>query len=111
MKPVVEMTESTPPPSAAPTILVVDDNEPTANALARVLRAANFQTAVSLRGADAVEFAIKRHIDAAVVDIHLPDLSGLVVTQKLREHYGPAMPIIILSGDTSMEVLNALPHV
>ena len=43
-----------------------------------------------------------------MVDIHLPDLSGLVVTQKLRQQLGAAIPIIILSGDTSMETLNSL---
>jgi DNA-binding response OmpR family regulator len=48
---------------------------------------------------------------AAVVDIHLPDLSGLVVSQKLREILGPQTPIIVLSGDTSMTTLNSLPHV
>lgn len=98
-------------PTAAPTILIVDDNEPTARALAKVLGAAKFQTAVSFRGGDAVDYANSHPVDAAVVDIHLPDLSGLVVTQKLRERLGRETPIIILSGDTSMEMLNALPHV
>jgi DNA-binding response OmpR family regulator len=95
----------------ARTILIVDDNQPTANALAKVLGAASFNTAVSYRGSDAVEYARQNPVDGAVVDIHLPDISGLVVTQKLRDHLGPATPIIILSGDTSMETLNSLPHV
>ncbi|HSU67903.1 MAG TPA: response regulator [Tepidisphaeraceae bacterium] len=109
------MTETAPSHSpdgaSSRTVLIVDDNEPTARALAKVLGAANFQTAVSYRGGDAVEYALKNPIAAAVVDIHLPDLSGLVVTQKLRQQLGPATPIIILSGDTSMETLNSLPHV
>jgi DNA-binding response OmpR family regulator len=98
-------------PIAAPTILIVDDSEPTAQALAKVLSAARFQTAVSYRGNDAVEYAATHPVNGAVVDIHLPDLNGLVVTQKLREKLGPATPIVILSGDTSMEMLNSLPHV
>jgi CheY-like chemotaxis protein len=93
------------------TVLIVDDNEPTAKALAKVLGAAKFETAVYYRGGEAVEYAKSKSICAAVVDIHLPDLSGLVVTQKLRQHLGAAVPIIILSGDTSMETLNSLPHV
>jgi DNA-binding response OmpR family regulator len=79
--------------------------------LARVLGDARYGTAVSLRGADAVAYAQNNRVDAAVVDIHLPDLNGLLVTQKLRERLGPETPIIILSGDTSMETLNSLPHV
>lgn len=70
-----------------------------------------FEPAVSHRGGDAIEYVRRNPISAAVVDIHLPDLSGLVVTQKLRERLGPGAPIIILSGDTSMEMLNALSHV
>lgn len=97
--------------SVPPTVLIVDDSEPTARALAKVLGAAQLQTAVSYRGNDAVEYAAHHPVDAAVVDIHLPDLSGLVVTQKLRERLGPATPIVILSGDTSMETLNSLSHV
>jgi len=111
MSDVIPMKELPPSSPPIPTILIVDDNEPTAKALAKVLGAANFQTAVSYRGADAVDYANNHPVAAAVVDIHLPDLSGLVVTQKLRERFGPNTPIIILSGDTSMETLNSLPHV
>lgn len=94
-----------------PKVLIVDDNEPTARALAKLLATAHYNVAVCHRGADAVDYARSNPILAAVVDIHLPDLSGLVVTQKLRESLGTAVPIIILSGDTSMETLNSLPHV
>jgi len=34
---------------------------------------------------------------AAVIDIHLPDFSGLVLSAKLRQQYGPKLPIIVLS--------------
>lgn len=92
-------------------VLIVDDNEATARALAKVLEAAKFATATRFRGTDAVEFADANPIAAALVDVHLPDLSGLLVTQKLRQRLGPETPIIVLSGDTSMETLNSLPHV
>ena len=46
-----------------------------------------------------------------MIDIHLPDISGLVLSTKLREKYGPDLPIIIVSGDTSMEMIRSLPHV
>ena len=105
------VTQDLSAPAKCRTVLIVDDNEPTARALAKVLIAAQFEPALSFRGGEAVEFARQNSICAAVVDIHLPDLSGLVVTQKLRQHLGSAIPIIILSGDTSMETLNSLPHV
>ena len=112
MSPVVaeDATESS-GPAAPPRILVIDDSQPTANALSAVLRRANYETAVAYRGIEGLEKARSTTFDAAVVDIHLPDLSGLVVSQKLREILGPRTPIIVLSGDTSMTTLNSLPHV
>ena len=102
--------------SAPPRILIIDDSEPTARALAALLRRAKYDTTVALRGSDGIDRARAETgrgegFAAAVVDIHLPDLSGLVVSQKLRELLGPQTPIIVLSGDTSMPTLNSLPHV
>jgi two-component system KDP operon response regulator KdpE len=98
----------------APRILIVDDSLPTARGLAALLRGANYQTAVAFRGEDALDRVRADGADtfaAAIVDIHLPDISGLLVSQKLRELLGPDVPIIVLSGDTSMQMLNSLPHV
>ena len=97
---------------AAPRVLIVDDNEPTARALAALLGGAGYGAVATFRGADALDRAdAERDFAAAIVDIHLPDISGLVVSQKLRETLGPDVPIIVLSGDTSMQMLNSLPHV
>ena len=94
-----------------PRILIVDDSEPTARALAALLGGAGYQAVTAHRGTDALDRASRHEIAAAIVDIHLPDISGLVVSQKLRELFGPDVPIIVLSGDTSMQTLNSLPHV
>lgn len=97
--------------AGASRVLVVDDNEMTAQALARLLSQSGYQPSIALRGAQAIDMARADGCAAAFVDIHLPDLNGLVVSQKLRELLGPDVPVVILSGDTSMEVINALPHV
>lgn len=102
------------PPTAR--VLIIDDSEPTARALETILRRASYETDVALRGSEGIARAQSARargsaFAAAVVDIHLPDLSGLIVSQKLRELLGPETPIIVLSGDTSMPTLNSLPHV
>ena len=105
------------PGTMSPKVLIIDDSEATAKALAALLRRSNYTTAVAHRGSEGINLARAETavqgggFDAAVVDIHLPDLSGLVVSQKLREILGPDTPIIVLSGDTSMTTLNSLPHV
>jgi len=97
--------------ASAISVLVVDDSPTIAAPLARLLKAEGFLPIVFHRGSAALDHALKYGFSAAVVDIHLPDMNGLVLTNKLRECTGPETPIIILSGDTSMATLNSLPHV
>lgn len=97
--------------SHLPCILIVEDNPSIARALAELLRKQEYDAIVSLRGLDALEKARRGRFEAAVIDLHLPDMSGLILSQKLREQLGPDAPIIILSGDTSMETLNSLSFV
>ena len=92
-------------------ILVVDDNHIVTRTLSSLLRHAGHQAVVFHSGLPALQFAQKHGPVAAIIDIHLPDISGLVVTQRLRDYFGPARPILIISGDTSMEDLNSLAHV
>lgn len=92
-------------------ILVIDDHPQTAAALAAVLARDGYQPHVCHSGHDALAAAQRRLPRAALVDIHLPDINGLIVAQKLREALGPDVPIIVVSGDTSMANLNALRHV
>jgi DNA-binding response OmpR family regulator len=46
-----------------------------------------------------------------MIDIHLPDMSGLLLTRQLRTLLGDEVPIIIVSSDTWMETLNSLHDV
>lgn len=98
-------------PSGQPAILIVDDNSATTRGLAVLFREAQYTPATFSEGLVALEYARDHKPVAAVVDIHLPDISGLILTQRLREILGPRAPIVVLSGDASMEVLNSLPHV
>jgi DNA-binding response OmpR family regulator len=98
--------------SPTTTILVVDDNRMVTKALSALIRAAGYAPVACHSGADAMRFAADEPTPgAAVVDIHLPDINGLVLSQKLRERFGPNTPIVVVSGDTSMETIKSLPHV
>lgn len=96
---------------AARHILIVDDNQTVTAALSTLLGKAGYTVTAFETGLAGLRHAAEQKPDAAVIDIHLPDLNGLVLTQRLREILGPQTPIIILSGDTSMQTINSLPHV
>lgn len=92
-------------------ILIVDDNRLITQALRAVLIKAGFIVTTFDAGLEALRHVAEQRPDAAIIDIHLPDISGLVLTQRMRDLLGPRTPLIILSGDTSMETINSLPHV
>ncbi|MEA2710382.1 MAG: hypothetical protein QOF78_2983 [Phycisphaerales bacterium] len=101
-------TSASPPPGG---VLVVEDNFGVANALTTVLRKAGFVATACHSGAEALEHLRVNKPQAAVLDIHLPDINGLVLAHKLRDRLGGDVPIIIVSGDTSMETIKSLSHV
>lgn len=104
-----EQSDSAPTPPGP--ILIVEDSEPTARGLDYLFRDAGFQSATFTQGLAALEYARDTRPAGAVIDVHLPDISGLILSQRLRDILGPKAPIVVLSGDASMEVLNSLPHV
>ncbi len=98
-------------PGPPPLVLVVDDHPAITRAVSTLLRNAGYRVAVCHNGSEALECVAGEVPDAAVIDIHLPDLSGLILSAKLRQRFGDGRPIIICSGDTSMETIRSLPHV
>jgi DNA-binding response OmpR family regulator len=94
-------------------VLVVDDSVATSRALATLLRGAGYEPVVCHTGGEAWAYATETVTApaAVVLDVHLPDINGLILSKKLRDRFGPDTPIIVLSGDTSMETLGTLPHV
>jgi len=91
--------------------LIIDDSRLNTRALRTILAQAGYTVDAFNTGLDALRHAAHHPPDAAIIDVHLPDISGLVLTQRLRDQLGPQVPLIILSGDTSMETINSLPHV
>jgi CheY-like chemotaxis protein len=100
-----------PLPTANREIMLVEDNETVAKALKRYLESKGYGAPVFFTGRSAIAHVATSKPAAAIVDIHLPDLSGLVLVKQLRERLGEATPIIVLSGDASMATINSLPHV
>ena len=104
---------STPPAERdhRPVVLIVDDHQNVTRSLSRIVDHHGFAAAPVHTGQAAINYATIHPVSAVILDIHLPDISGLIVSQRLRDRLGPKTPIIILSGDGSMETLNSLPHV
>jgi two-component system KDP operon response regulator KdpE len=85
-------------------ILVVDDEPQILRALTTNLRGAGFEVDRASTAGEALASAVARPPDAVVLDLILPDRSGVEVCRELREW--SSVPIIILSavGDESQKI-------
>jgi DNA-binding response OmpR family regulator len=82
---------------SAPLVLVVDDDEAIRTALERALRLEGFAVQVADGGRRALELAEAQRPGVIVLDVVMPDLSGVAVVSRLRGR-GIEIPICILSA-------------
>ena len=66
------------------TILYVEDNLDNRNLVKRILEAAGYQFIGTDNAADGIALAQLHHPDLILVDINLPEVDGLTMTQELR---------------------------
>jgi DNA-binding response OmpR family regulator len=88
--------------SEAPSVLVVDDDENVRVALERALRLEGFAVSVAEGGHRALELAERLRPAVIVLDVVMPDLSGVTVARRLRVR-GVDVPICILSARDEVE--------
>ncbi len=98
------------PQQAARTVLVVDDNQVVTRSLMSLLRSEGFEPKAFQAGQPALDYIRDHCPDIALIDIHLPDISGLQLSRELRKIHGQNLPIIIFSGDSSIDTLRSLPE-
>jgi len=77
-------------------ILAVDDEPQILRALKLVLRSAGYEVVTAANSEEALDVAAVGPVDAAIVDLLLPDIDGIELAQRLREW--TSMPIIVLSA-------------
>jgi FixJ family two-component response regulator len=78
-------------------ISVVDDEAPVRKALGRLLRAAGFDVETFASGREFLDSLDDQRPDCTILDLHLPELSGLDVQQRLAEENIP-LPCIVITG-------------
>lgn len=81
-------------------VLVVDDDGLIAWAVERELTAHRFQVDIAQTGAEALERVRSGRYRVALLDIHLPDLSGLTVLAEIRR-LSPDTRVVVISSDAT----------
>ena len=86
------------------TILVVDDEESIRNVTRKILEGMGFSVLTATNGLEAIE-AFRSNpdsIDVVLLDMTMPDRSGMSVISELRDR-GSTVPICVLSARSSPE--------
>jgi DNA-binding response OmpR family regulator len=97
------------PPAGASTtprtIVVVEDEEPIAAAIAARLRSEGFDVEIAADGPTAVEVCERIHPDLVVLDLMLPGLDGLEVCRRIQhDHPLPVLMLTARDSETDMVV-------
>jgi DNA-binding response OmpR family regulator len=94
------------PSPRPPVVLCVDDDRLFLKSLARILRRRDV-VVLSYDDPDEAREAIPVHNPAlAFVDVLMPGMNGLDLVSELREEYGAALPVVLLSARSSDEEID-----
>ncbi|NTX07978.1 MULTISPECIES: sigma-54 dependent transcriptional regulator [Myxococcus] len=83
-------------------VLVVDDEESVRTFLSELLGSAGYQVRCAGSGAQALEMLAGGSFDAVLLDVVMPEMSGLEVLRRYRGQGGNA-PVVVLSGLTGAD--------
>ena len=76
-------------------ILIVDDERPLRRVLKATLKSQGYRTFEAATGRSALSASVKAHPDLIILDLKLPDMSGVEIARKIRSR--AAIPIVVLS--------------
>lgn len=82
-------------------IVIVEDNQPLADGLAKSFRADGHGVDVLYRGDEAEQFLQREMADLLVIDINLPGLSGLEILKNLRRRKNQT-PVLLLTARATL---------
>jgi two-component system, response regulator, stage 0 sporulation protein F len=78
-------------------VLIIDDDAPTRDVLCQLLNREGYETVEACNGREGVRCSQAASMDVIILDMLLPEQSGLEVIRALRG-VDPAGPIIAISG-------------
>jgi FixJ family two-component response regulator len=81
-----------------PLIAVIDDDASVRKALGRLLRAAGFESRPFAAGQEFLEACRSYPPDCAVLDMHMPQMSGLEVLRRMNDS-GLFIPMVLITAD------------
>jgi len=79
-----------------PKVLLIDDDAALTGMLTEFLRGEGFETAAAFNGTDGAAAALDPTLDAVILDVMMPDISGIETLQRIRST--SSVPVIMLTA-------------
>lgn len=91
-----------------PLVLVADDDPDLLEMVVLLLRRSDYQVVTARDGVEALQVALDRHPNLAVLDVKMPGLDGVDVLRRIRDNEATAqMPAILVSAGVEQEKIAA----
>jgi CheY-like chemotaxis protein len=85
------------PDSSAPTILVVDDEQPVRELLSEILEGEGYLVKMAENGSDALKLFDSGNFQAVFTDVGMPGMSGWELARSIRER-SAEIPVAVITG-------------
>lgn len=91
-------------------LLIAEDEKNISDFVSRGLSDFNYDVTVVSNGLEAWrKLEAGEHFDLILLDIRMPEMTGLEVCQKIREHFGYNIPVLMLTAlDTTDDIVMGL---
>jgi PAS domain S-box-containing protein len=90
-------------------ILIVDDEEKIRKSLSGLLQDYDYEVATAGSGSECLQIISSQYFDLVILDIVMPEMSGIEVLQKIKEEYKDT-EVIIITGYADKEKAIAAFH-
>lgn len=94
----------------APKILIIDDYVPLLEVFSEYFYSKGFQVHTATRGAEGIKKGLLENYRFVIVDIGLPDISGVEVIKSLHES-APLLPIYAFTGEATDEEIQEVKKI
>lgn len=88
-------------------ILITDDDRSARETLREIVAPQGFRTLLAESGEEAIELITQHEVHLALMDMHMPRLSGLETMAIVRQMRG-GIPAILITADQDEELLHGL---
>jgi CheY-like chemotaxis protein len=87
-----------------PSILITDDDASVRETLRDIFEPAGYRTFLAESGEEAIDIVLEEDVHLALMDLHLPKLSGLETMSLVRQIKG-VLPMILITAERDENLL------